>query len=138
MATVAEPLPLWFVAFIDSNCEVWFQRLLKPGFRHCFAFGWDENAQRWVYVDPLWETIYLRAFSHAEIGCVFARLNAQGARLVAMASRPQLPRARFPRPRLMLSCVSAIEALLGLSSACAVTPYRLYRTLLEQGAVRIF
>jgi hypothetical protein len=125
-------LPSWHVVFVDSNCPVWWHWPLKKGFRHCWAFAWDERADRWIVVDPLFDVVFVRCLSDAEILTMMRMIRERGGRIVHSKVAFEVKR----RPRLLLTCVTAIEAMLGLS-ACALTPHRLYRHLLARGGVEI-
>ena len=72
----------------------------------------------------------IRALSPAEAPAFFVELATLRARVVLA----HVEGARRIRPRFVLTCVSAIEALLGLKTACALTPRRLYRSLVARGA----
>lgn len=126
---VIAPLPVWFVAFVETSAPVWWQRLLKPGFRHCLAFAWDHTAGRWLVLNPLFDAVVLRALDDDGFAGFLADLKARRPRIVLARAGV----ARVARPRLLMTCVSAIAAILGLR-LCALTPYALYRTLVRHGA----
>jgi hypothetical protein len=123
------PLPVWFVAFVETPAPVWWQRLLKPGFRHCLAFAWDREAARWLVLNPLFDAVILRALDDDGFAAFLAQLKARRPRVVLA----RMGSARVARPRFLMTCVSAIAAILGLR-LCALTPYALYRTLVRHGA----
>ena len=50
----------WYVCFCDPEKLVRGQKYLKLGFRHCYAFGFDEDAGKWILFNPGWEGIVLR------------------------------------------------------------------------------
>lgn len=127
------PLPAWYVAFVDSDCSVWWHRPLKKGFRHCFAFAPDPAAGRWLVLNPGFDAVLLRALTEDEAAAFIAELYREGAKI--LFARVEF--ARVARPRLLLTCVTAIKALLGLRGCCALSPYQLYRSLLARGAVEI-
>lgn len=126
----AKPLPAWYVVFQDADA-IWVHRWLKPGFRHCWAFAWDEGAARWLVFDPLFDGIYLRTVDEAALSGALAQPALASATIV-LAPRVG---ARSTRPHFMATCVTAIAALLGLGARRALTPHGLYRTLLAEGAV---
>ncbi|MCA0451219.1 MAG: hypothetical protein LCH62_15855 [Proteobacteria bacterium] len=122
-----ERLPAWFVVFQDAN-RIFVHRWLKPGFRHCWAFAWDEPAGRWLVFEPLFDGMFLRTVDGDLMGATIA----QPGNTIVLA---QCEYAVATRPALLATCVSAMQALLGLRSRRALTPYGLYRTLLASGAV---
>lgn len=123
----------WYIAFIPSKSGLWYHRFLRRGFTHCFAFGWDDFAKVWIMVDPRADAAYVRCFNDIGIEAAMRTVWDCGGRLI-YARTEAVP---MPMPRLLVTCVSAIEALLGLPRACAFTPYRLYRSLLARGAMEI-
>ena len=126
------PLEAWYVAFVDAQPTPW-HRLMKPGFRHCYAFAWDSAADRWVVLEPGFDGVYLRPVRDEVIGLLWARLAADGSRVLLARSEGH----RMLRPRLLLTCVTAVAALLALRRCCAVSPWQLYRTLRRRGAIEV-
>jgi hypothetical protein len=130
---VAAPLKEWFVAFVDHGANLWWHRWCRRGFRHCFAFGYDAEAGRWLVFDPTLEGFYLRVASGEQIDALVVTVRRGGGRIVRA---PVLLRGPV-RPRVFATCVTVIGHLLGLPR-CAVRPYGLYRKLLRYGAVPAF
>lgn len=128
-ADIGEPLRHWFVAFVSAD-RIRVHRWLKLGFQHCFAFAWDEAAGRWVVFDPGFACVYIRPIDDALAGALWAHLHGINATVLAcdVEAHPLF------RPRLMVTCVTAIAALLGLRRCYAVTPYQLFRSLRARGA----
>lgn len=125
-------LPAWYVVFVPANAT-WIHRLLKPGFQHCWAFGWDAEADRWIVFNPGFDGILVRALHDKRFPELLAELAAERATVVLAPMMAQ-PSTRL---RIPATCVTAIEALLGLACRRALTPYRLYRNLLALGAVPV-
>lgn len=125
-------LSAWYVVFVGANAT-FVHRLLKPGFQHCWAFGWDAEADRWIVFNPGFDGIAVRALPHARFPELLAKLAAERATVVLARSMMQ-PSTRL---RIPATCVTAIEALLGLACRRALTPWRLYRNLLACGAVPV-
>ena len=123
-------LPAWFVVFQDANRTL-VHRFLRRGFRHCWAFGWDEDAGRWLVFEPLFDGIYLRAVDAELMAHVLAADHLRDATILLVAPE----NATATRPALLATCVTALQALLGLRSRRALTPFGLYRTLRAIGAV---
>ncbi len=130
--TVGQPLMDWYVAFVDADRAPW-HRFMKRGFRHCYAFAWDELADRWVLLEPGFDGVYLRPLRDETMGALWAQLHRDGAHVLLARAEGH----RMLRPRLMLTCVTAIAALLGLRRCCAVFPWQLYRTLRRRGAIEV-
>ncbi len=129
----AEPLKEWFVVFIDEGEHIWWHRFLKKGFRHCLAFGFDNAAQRWLIMDPLFDGVYLRAHTGEQIDRFIGALIARDAVIIHAKTQGHV----IGKPRLLLTCVTAIAHLLAVKES-ALTPYGLYRLLVRNGANHVF
>jgi hypothetical protein len=115
---------VWIV-FSGRADHAW-QRLLRPGFRHCFAALEDEAG--WLVLDPLSGRLLL-----ARVGV------PAGYDLPAFYRRAGLlPLGPFALPEQALgtplrgaplNCVSICRAVLGPHAPFAVTPAGLYRGL---------
>lgn len=123
------PLPrLWLVFFSDGEGTAWWSRLLRPGFRHVEAAAWFAEQERWVWINPTWRGTAVTLYREREF-------DARLGHLVTQAAAVLRARSRFARGTTPAAwhCVGAIKALLGLKS-CALTPYGLFRHLLDDGA----
>jgi hypothetical protein len=134
----AEIVPLggsvdhWLVVFLDTvNEPRWWHRFVKPGFRHCLAFGFDGRC--WLQVDCLLNTLDIHSYAAAEMPLVLEILASHEARILAVRRQPPVSR---PTPRLLLYCVSSVKHLLAVRTRAA-TPWQLYKALLRKGAVAI-
>lgn len=112
-----------FVVFSGAT-EIPWLRLLRPGFRHCFAIVRSGGA--WVVVDPLshWTTLHVVPEAAGWRPEDWIRQN----RLTAVACRAREP-ARRMAPWRPYTCVEAVKRLLGLRLPGVLTPWQLYRAL---------
>ena len=114
---------LW-LGFGGRADQAWL-RLLRPGFRHCFAALRDRNG--WTVLDPLSGRLLV---TRLEVGGDFD-LPGFWRRAGCHVLGPFSP--ADPAPGLPwlspLSCVSLCRALLGPHAPFALTPYRLYLRL---------
>ena len=65
------PVPIWHLAFEHAD-SVWWHRWLKPGYAHCWAFGFspvrgDPAAGEWIVFDPAFEGLQVRLASEDEV-----------------------------------------------------------------------
>lgn len=121
----------WLVVFLDTdNPTRWWHRFMRPGYRHCLAFGFDGRS--WIQVDCLFNLLDIRSYAEAEMSLVLEALAGYRARILV------LERTVVSRPLLGLPvyCVSTVKHLLGLR-CWALTPWQLYRALEKRGARRI-
>lgn len=115
-----------WVGFRNNAGLAWLA-WLKPGFRHCFLLLRQKNF--WLVYDPLSHHTRLDL---VECGDELLDLfSKQGCRLIpALIVEP--PRNQQPwRP---YSCVEAVKRTLGIRAGWVLTPWQLYRLLLQRWA----
>jgi hypothetical protein len=114
-----------WIAFGGVADQPWL-RVLRPGFRHCFAALGDEAG--WTVLEPLSGRLMVARLPVAgsfDLPGFYRRagLSVLGP-FVAGA-----PAARPLPPLLPFTCVALCRALLGSGAPFAVTPYGLFRAL---------
>lgn len=114
-----------FIVFGGQADQPWL-RLLRPGFRHCFAALVDAGG--WTVLDPLTgRLIVARLELPAEFDLPGFYRRAGLAVLGPFA--PSEPRARALPPLSPFSCVALCRAVLGAAAPFALTPHGLFRSL---------
>jgi hypothetical protein len=114
-----------FIAFGGIADQPWL-RLLRPGFRHCFAALHDEDG--WTVVEPLTGRLLVARLP------VPAAFDLPGFwRRAGLAVLGPFEAAE-PAPRCLpsfmpFSCVALCRALLGPGAPFALTPHGLFRAL---------
>jgi hypothetical protein len=133
---LTEPLPEGFgkalVCFGESGPSLWWMRLLKKGFRHCFVAlhdGW-----RWIIIDPLLHRTYV-AVPPVDNGFdLAAQLRENGYTVVACeVLAPPLKMA----PIAISTCVEGVKRVLGIHNLWIVTPWQLYKMLIGEKNLHI-
>lgn len=119
--------PFWFVVFTHTFGTPWVDRLIIGRFKHCFAVGYFPNARAWVKVNPTLRGIDLDVMRKEEAGNWLDCVSYECAVLKVTAGRRTKPRVRA------FWCTPAVAALVG-STSNALTPDRLWRDLLREGA----
>lgn len=112
-----------YVVFTDHTDLAWL-RLLRPGFRHCFAVVQVDGA--WVIVDPLSHWTTLRVVPELAGWQPEPWFRHLGLTVVAATAVEPAPRLAPWRP---YTCVEAVKRLLGLRLPGVFTPWQLYRAL---------
>ena len=113
-----------YIAF-SGKADVRFLRLLKPGFRHCFALIRGQGA--WLMVDPM---LHKMDVSFAQVPADFdfpAWMRARGYRVLRAPKLQPPRRMALPSP---FTCVEAMKRLIGLHDWRVLTPWQLYRRML--------
>ena len=122
----AEPRA-WVVFCGDA--DLWWLRLLRPGFRHCFVALNDGT--HWITVDPLSPHLEIAVQPVAAGFDLVGWFAERGHAVVAAPVRRDLDR---PAPWGPFTCVEAAKRVLGLHDRWVLTPWQLYRRLLDPAA----
>lgn len=130
-AAEGEDQQVWIV-FGGGADQPWL-RLLKRGFRHCFAALRDGTG--WTVLDPLSGRLLV---ARLEVPAAFDLVAFyRRAGLAACGPfQPAAPRARWLPPLLPFTCVALCRAVLGPQAPFAWTPYGLFRSLKENAENR--
>jgi len=110
------------VVFSGQADGCW-QRLLRPGFRHC-SLILEEGAD-WLLVEPLSTRLQVRRLGLASVD-LRARLTRAGLTVVETAA---LAPADRPAPPGLWTCVETVKRGLGIRALAVQTPWQLYRHL---------
>lgn len=111
------------VGFVDST-QLWWLRLLRPGFRHCFVAVRQDGV--WMVVDPLSHTTRLHVETIADLAGFYRRHG-----VVVVATTVQPPPCR-PLPWRPHSCVEVVKRVLGLRASWVFTPHQLHSYLIKR------
>lgn len=111
------------VGFV-GHTDLWWLRLLRPGFRHCFAA--IRQGPVWVVIDPMSHHTLMRVESCPDLMAFYV---SRGITVVATRLRPPPHR---PAPWRPYTCVEAVKRLLGLPAPWVLTPWQLYKFLKYQ------
>ena len=126
--TVCAAAPRAWVVF-SGQAELWWLRLLRPGFRHCFVALND--GRHWVVVDPL------APFTDVAVLGIGAGYDLpgwfRGLGMIVLPA-PMRPGHARPAPWGPFTCVEAVKRVLGLHAPLVLTPWQLYRRLTRSGA----
>ena len=109
----------------SGRADLPWQRLLRPGFRHCSLIIADGG--NWLLIEPLASCLQVRAIGRVESELV-SRLRNAGFRVVEAQT---LPPGDRPAPLGFWTCVETVKRGLGIRSLWIQTPWQLFQ-LLEQ------
>lgn len=108
----------------SGQTDFWWQRFLKPGYRHCGVLL--ECGQHWVIVEPLATHLHLRLLSVANPDLPSA-LRRRGLEVLETSVHSS------PRPFLhpgLFTCVEVVKRSLGLRAPLVHTPWQLRKKIL--------
>ncbi|MCW8915041.1 MAG: hypothetical protein OQK24_04215 [Magnetovibrio sp.] len=111
------------VAF-GGHAEYKSLRLLRPGFRHCFAV--IESQGNWVMYNPLSIGTQLDIWPAGSEETLCLWLEEHDYKVIMAEVKP-LDLA--PLPWSIFSCVEAVKRVLGVRAPWIMTPWQLYKSL---------
>ncbi|MGE4280568.1 MAG: hypothetical protein AB7G62_13350 [Magnetospirillum sp.] len=111
------------VCFCGAD-SLWWLRLLRPGFRHCFVA--IRQGPFWVVTDPLSHRTIVRLEGLDDLAAFYRRHH-----LVVVATRLLDP-PRRPAPWRPYTCVEAVKRILGVQAPWVLTPWQLYLHLTKK------
>ncbi len=118
-------LKAW-VVFSGQADRPWL-KMLRPGFRHCFVILNDGT--HWLSFDPMLNHIDLRVHGHVPADFDLPKwLRSRGQRVV---EAPVDHSRKTALPLSVFTCVEAVKRVLGLHRFFILTPWQLYRHLLN-------
>jgi len=120
--------PAVFIGFGGAASLPW-QRLLAPGFRHCFAALRDDTG--WTVVDPLSGRLHVTRLP-VGLGYDLPGLWIRAGFAVLGPYRPAAAAASVLPGLSPLTCVGVCRALLGPGAPFALTPRGLFRALMRE------
>lgn len=112
------------VVCFSGNTGLWWLRLLRPGFRHCFVTV--ETAAGWVVAEPLSHCVRVDCVAVPPGFDLAGWYRAHGMVVVETAVAAAPRRALPWRP---FTCVEMVKRVLGLRAPLVLTPWQLWRHL---------
>lgn len=114
------------VVFMGEVSIRW-AKLLRPGFRHCFAVIGRRG--RWIVFDPMSSFTNIGAFSGPGIDDVAKWYRQFGFTVVkTKVQRDQ----SAPADWRFFTCVEAVKRVLGIRAPWVITPWQLYRRIRQE------
>lgn len=115
----------FYVVFQDET-SLWWLRLLKPGFRHCYVLYPLAGGGSFLELNPLSNCFLVRRLTVTPAGDYLRRLRRRGC-TVCRISQTDVPVR--PAPWGPFTCVEFVKRLLGIRSWFIITPFQLYKNI---------
>lgn len=121
----ARPIPWPRVLVVFSgHADLWWLRLLKPGFRHCFVVLGAPGG--WLLVEAKSHCTDIRPLPVGPDFDLAGYYRERGMRVVETHLRTP---PRRPAPWRPYTCVEAVKRVLGLHAGRILTPWDLHKFL---------
>lgn len=121
---------LWNVCFAGLERNRWFDRFLRPGFRHVFMVGYVAEFGLWLKYEVLFSYSSIAIVSGDYAAGLICKAMHDGD---VLTMRPMFHMKHRVVSRLGLWCVPAVRHALGVRCV-ALTPQGIHRFLLKNGA----
>lgn len=121
------PPPFYQTLYVvfQNETSLWWLRLLRPGFRHCYILVPLSDGQ-WLELNPASNFFY---FTIHRFGKGYDYLNSLSENGCAVVSaRVKIVPSR-PLPLFLFNCVEFVKHALGINNRRIITPYQLYKYL---------
>jgi len=126
----------------SGHTDLYWLRLLRPGFRHCFVLiesGGEADllcpsGMGWILYNPLSNATQIALWSSYDEHTIRAWLVLQGHTVVETYVRPLTARVLPWRP---FTCVEAVKRALGLYAHGIFTPWQLYKLIKDDKKEKI-
>ncbi len=109
-----------------GKSDIWWLRMLKKGFKHCFVILFDTKKGIAVLLDPLCSRTVVDVSFLENTDFLTDFFEANEYTVVETF-------IRSPNPRKVtlgiFSCVEVVKRILGIHKKTIVTPYKLYKFL---------
>lgn len=112
------------LVIFGGDVDLYWLRLLRPGFRHCFVLL--ECDDKWLLYNPLSSGTELDVWPFQHEQCLRAWFVRHGYEVVDETVRPLGSKAM---PWAPFSCVEAVKRALGVRAPWVMSPWQLYRLL---------
>jgi hypothetical protein len=120
-------MPVRAIAVFSGQTDFWWQRLLKPGFRHCGVLV--EVGGQWIVLEPLAACLEIRVLPPANPGSLIRMLRRRHLLAIETAVAPDGCLLLIPGP---FTCVEAVKRVLGIRAFWVNTPWQLYKNLISR------
>lgn len=114
-----------FYVVFQEETSLWWLRLLRPGFRHCYILAPLEN-NCWLELNPTSNFFYFTVHRFGPGYDYLGFLAGQGCS-IAEAEVEMVPHR--PLPLFFFNCVEFVKHALGINNRLIITPYQLWKYL---------
>ncbi len=115
-----------YVIFTNST-GLWWLRLLKSGFRHCYILQSMQKGCLWLEINPFSDQVIINTYNYKEPKSIEDMLEDKDFSVACLVDVMDAPQKCAPLG--FFTCVELVKRVLGIHSANIVTPYQLYKKI---------
>jgi hypothetical protein len=123
-----EPTEAWVV--FSGEADLWWLKILKPGFRHCFVIARDKK--NWIVLDPLSPHLEVAVLPLPRMFNLPQWLESQNLKVLRAPIQRDHKKSA---PLNIFSCVEVIKRFLGIHVRRIMTPWQLYCFLTKENLI---
>lgn len=115
-----------YVVFVD-NTSLWWLRLLKKGFRHCYLVLKIAESGIWMEINPMSNQIILNIYEYLpDFDYISYLSHEKNLKICPMKIKPAPLKSA---PICLFTCVEMVKRFLGIHEHFIHTPHQLYTFL---------
>lgn len=117
-----------YVVFTD-NTSLWWLRLLKPGFRHCYVLLELEANNTWLELNPYSNQLIIKTYQqHFKFNFIQYLQKKLASHILEFEISPA---PLHCAPLSAFTCVEFVKRILGIHDVLVLTPYQLYKKIIN-------
>lgn len=115
-----------YVVFVD-NTSLWWLKLLKRNFRHCYVLFQVDETGTWLELNPMSNQTIINLYEYSPDFDYISYLESSER---AICTRINIVHAPLKTAPLMaFTCVEFVKRIIGLHSRKVFTPHQLYKKM---------
>ncbi len=118
--------PKAYVVFVD-NTSLWWLKILKKGFRHCYVLFEVDEKGNWLELNPMSNQILINMYEYNPEFDYISYLASQKQALCVPVNIACSPLK--PAPIMAFTCVEFVKRILGIHDRKVFTPHQLYKKI---------
>lgn len=119
-----------YVVFVD-NVSLWWLKILKEGFRHCYMLMKIRGSNDWLELNPYSNQLKIKVYKFSDSFDYIYELKKDKKLRICGVKIKNAPLKCAPLS--FFTCVEMVKRVLGIHSFGVITPYQLYKKIMVVG-----
>ena len=115
-----------YVVFVD-NTSLWWLKLLKRNFRHCYVLFQVDGLGTWLELNPMSNQTIINLYEYSPDFDYISYLEDFQKAVCVRTNVVSSPLK--PAPIMAFTCVEFVKRIIGLHSRKVFTPHQLYKKI---------